>query len=177
MAKTREQKEENIKELTQDLTIMKSAVFANFKGVSVNDTEELRNECRKNDIHYSVTKKTLLKLALEKTDIKGVDVKSLAGNLAAAFGLKDEMAPAKTLYNFSQKHEGFKLLGGIMEKKFLSAAEVESLAKLPSRKELLAKLVGSIKAPVTGLVNVLAGNLRGLVIVLNAIKDAKTGTQ
>ena len=84
------------------------------------------------------------------------------------------MAPAKILEQFSKTNGAVKIIGGVIERKFITAAEVIALAKLPSKQELLAKLVGTINAPISGFVNVLAGNLRGFVQVLNAIKDQKT---
>jgi len=119
------------------------------------------------------SKKTLLKKALAESALS-VNADEFTGSLAVAFGLTaEETAPAKILAKFGKDKEAIKIQGGLLEGKFISAAKVLELAKLPSRLELLARTVGAIKAPITGFVNVLAGNLRGLVNVLNAIKDSK----
>jgi len=174
MPKTRKQKEHSVQTLDEKLSQSKSLVFANFSGLKVKDATKLRRLCKAEGAVYEVDKKTLLKIAFEKSGISGVDVKSLPGAVAVVYGLTDEVAPAKVLEQFSKTNEAVKIIGGVIERKFISASEVIALAKLPSKQQLLAKLVGTINAPVSGFVNVLAGNLRGFVQVLNAIKDQKT---
>jgi len=93
--------------------------------------------------------------------------------VATFMALGDEVSAARIVNNFSKTHEILQVFGGVLEGKFISVAMVKSLANLPSKQELLAKLVGSINAPVSGFVNVLAGNLRGLVGVLNNIAKSK----
>jgi len=173
MPKTKKQKELSVQSLDEKLANSKSLVFANFSGLKVKDATVLRRLCKAEGAVYEVDKKTLLKIAFEKSGFAGVDIKSLPGAVAVVYGLADEIAPARILEQFSKKNEAVKIIGGIFEKKFIVAAEVIALAKLPGRQELLAKLVGAINAPVSGFVNVLAGNLRGFVQVLNAIKDQK----
>lgn len=173
MAKTKEQKKQTLAELEDNFVKSKAAVFVNFQGLNVKDTIVLRNLLRKEKIEYEVVKKTLLKLAVEKTGQEGVDPKSLNGNIAVAFGFEDEVTPARVLNQFRATHEALKILGGTMEKKYIDAAKVIELANIPGRQELLAKLVGSINSPLSGFVNVLAGNLRGLVQVLKAISEKK----
>ena len=98
---------------------------------------------------------------------------SMDGSYAMACGLEDEVAPAKMLADFAKKHEALKILGGILEGKTVDKTAIGFLAKLPSKPELLAKLVGSLQSPISNMVNVLAGNLRGLVQVLNAYQKSK----
>jgi len=170
MAKTKQKKEELLKNLKAKLADSKSIVFANFTGLSVKDTEDLRAKCREAEVEYLVAKKTLLKKALEEA---GFEVPKLEGEISAAFSVKDEVIAAKVLDTFAKGHEQIKFLAGILENKMIDAEEVKGLAKLPSKDELFAKMVGSIKAPISGFVNVLSGNLRGFVNVLNAIKESK----
>jgi len=179
MPKTRQEKEITINSLTEDLARFKAAVFFDFTGLKVKHINQLRRLCEKEKINYIVAKKTIMKIALEKAGIAGFEPKSLVGNVAMAIGFEDEVAPAKLIAKFAKDNEALKLLAGILvagpkEYKFLDLAGVKSLASLPSKLELLAKMVGSIQAPLAGLVNVLSGNLRGLVQVLNSIKDKKT---
>ena len=173
MAKTKEQKQVHVDALVADLKESKSAVIANFQGLTVQATEELRAKCRENNIKFIATKKTLLKRALSALDLD-VDTKSFEGGVSVAFGLTDEVAPAKVIADFAKDNEIVTMFGGVLEGSYIDNAKVAELSKLPSKEELYARLVGSINAPVSGFVNVLAGNIRGLANVLNAIKDNKT---
>ncbi len=173
MAKTREQKEKMVKETTDKLNKAKSLVFANFTGLKVNEVRELKKEAKKQDVEVSVVKNSLFELALKNSDLKDVKLEKFKGPNAVAFGYADEVAGAKILHQFAKKHKVMQLLGGILGKALLSSKEVVNLAKLPSKEEMLARTVGTIKAPITGFVNVLAGNLRGLINVLSAVKDKK----
>ena len=173
MAKTKQQKKEEIAKLADSFRSAKSVVFTSYDGLSVADSQILRNNLRKEAVSYLAAKKTLLKRAMDESAVSGIDIGSFAGSLGLAFGQADEVAPAKLLVKFAKGKENLKIHGGILEGAFITAEKVLELAKLPSRLELLARTVGTIKAPLTGLVNVLAGNLRGLVNVLNSIKDKK----
>lgn len=174
MAKTKEQKKKTMEGLEDKFSRIKSAVFVNFTGLNVKDATALRRVLKKENVDYGVAKKTLLKLALEKTGHEGIEPKKFDGEIAVAFGYEDEIMPAKLLNQFRAQHEALKIIGGILEKKFIDAARVLELANIPGKQELLAKLVGSINSPVSGFVNVLAGNLRGLAQVLKAMSEKKT---
>lgn len=173
MPKTRQQKEKTVKELADGLKRAKSVVFTSFSGLSVADSRDLRNKLRNEQVEFEVSKKTLLKKALSGRELEISAIDELKGNIGVAFGLADEVAPAKIIAAFNKAHDQLKIEGGILENKFLSREKIKELALLPSKLELLAKLVGTIKAPISGFVNVMAGNLRGLVNVLNAIKEKK----
>lgn len=173
MPKTKTEKEKIVKDLVDLFKRMKSAVFIDFKGLKVKEITELRQLCRQAGISYAVAKKTLLKIASKESGLD-FDPHSVKGSFATAFGLADEAAPAKVLADFAKTHEALKILGGFLESKVVSQETILSLAKLPAKSELLAKLVGSIQAPLAGLVNVCAGNLRGLVNVLEAYKDKQS---
>jgi len=173
MAKTRAQKEDALKDLADKLKSFKSLVFADYKGLKVKEAAEIKRLCKKQNVSYLVAKKTLIKLALEKAGYKDIDVKALQGNIAIVIGLEDEVAPAKIVANFAKDHKALKLLGGIMESKFIDLDQVTALSKIPSKVELLSQLVRTMNSPVSGFVNVLAANIRGLLTVLNGIKDSK----
>lgn len=175
MAKTKQQKQEIVDNIKQKLTDSEAIVFGDYYGLSVNEMEELRNKLRENNAELVVAKKTLFNVALKEVgEIEGLDIKSLPGGFGAAFGFEDEVAPAKILAEFSEEHEALNLNGGVLEGKFIPNEQVLALAKLPSKDELIAKVVGSIKAPVSGLVGVMKGNLRNLVGVLGAIQENKS---
>ncbi|OGY47622.1 MAG: 50S ribosomal protein L10 [Candidatus Buchananbacteria bacterium RIFCSPHIGHO2_01_FULL_47_11b] len=174
MAKTRKEKEVAVKDYSEKLTNALGLVFANFDGLSVKDVEALRKKCREQGIDYVVAKKTLMKRALAEAGIEGIDPKQFEKGVASVFSFDDEVAAAKVVGQFAKDHEALQPIGGLLEKKFIDSAMVMQLSKLPSKTELLAKVVGSIQAPVSGFVNVLAGNLRNLVYVINAIKESKS---
>lgn len=171
MPKTKQQKKEILRKLTEKFKESKGVVFAGFSGLTVKQADELRKKCREAEVEYFVAKKTLIKKALKEV---GLAERDFAGEVAAAFSKKDEVAAAKTLYDFAKENEQISLLAGILEDKLIEEEQVQGLAKLPSKQELLAKLVGSINAPAGGMINVLAGNLRGLVQVLKAVQESKS---
>ncbi len=152
----------------------KAIVFANFQGLKVSESDELRRECRKNDIKVLAAKKTLVKRACEDVGLTNVDPKIFQGGVATFMGMNDEVVAAKIVNTFAKTHDVLKIFGGTLEGKFVDAMAIKNLAALPSKTELLARLVGSINAPVSGFVNVLAGNLRNLVCVLNNVAKAKS---
>lgn len=168
---TKDQKRELVKNLAGQIKAAKSVVFADFRGLKVKDLSELKKELRKSDASFKVMKKTLMKIAFKNAGID-FDSKKLKGQIAVSLS-PDEVSAAKIIDTFSRKNENIKILGGIADAREMTASEIKALAKLPGREELLAKLVGTIKAPVSGFVNVMAGNLRGLVQVLKAVADSK----
>jgi large subunit ribosomal protein L10 len=172
MPKTKVQKEATISQLVTSFQKSKATVFANFQGLKVKESEELRKLCRGENVEYLAVKKTILKKALEQVG-KDIDTKSFAGGIATVFGYDDEVAPAQIIANFAKSHEVVKIFGGILEGSFIDHVKVTALSMLPSKHQLLGQLVGTLNAPMSGFVNVLAGNLRGLVTVLNAVKEKR----
>lgn len=174
MPKNKEQKGEILRTLKRKVGESKSIVFAKYDALTVKENEELRKQLKAENNEYLVAKKTLIDIALKENNIEGVDAKKLEGKVAIVFSFSDEVASAKIIDGFRKTHEGkIDFVGGVLENRFLSAAEVNSLAKLPSKHELYGRLVGTLNAPISGFVNVMAGNLRGLVTVLKAIEEKK----
>jgi large subunit ribosomal protein L10 len=174
MPKTRAQKQVILTGLEEKVKSAKSVVFAKFAKLGVKENEDLRHRLKAEGGEYYVAKKTLFSIAF-KNNKQEVDFKNMDGQVAAIFGYQDEVAPAKIIDTFRKEAEEPKIffLGGVLENKFISKEMVDNLAKLPSKKELYAKMVGSMNAPISGFVNVLAGNLRGLVTCLKAISEKK----
>ena len=170
---TKQQKIELVKELAEKIKVAKSAVFVDYKGLKVKDSTDLKKSLRKAGVDYVVVRKTLLDIALKNAGIEGASIKALDGQIALSLSNTDEISGAKIIDTFSKTNENVKMLGGVLGKQVMNAEEVKALAKIPSKEELLAKLVYTLNAPVSGFVNVLAGNLRGLVQVLNAVKEQK----
>lgn len=172
MPKTKQQKEAEVKKLKDSLKEAKTVVFVSYDGLKVKESQKLRGNFKKEGVVYFALKKSLLNKALEGSKLP-IKMDELSGSLAAAFGYADEVAPAKILTSFMKDKESLKIRGGLLENKYLSAPEILALGQLPSKLELLAKTLATMKAPISGLVNVLIGNLRGLVNVLKAVKEAK----
>lgn len=170
MAKTRKEKEGIVLKLNEQLDSAKSAVLVNYKGLTVSETEELRDELRKSDVTFAITKNSLFGIVLKD---KGIEVEKeiLDQPIAVAFGMGDEIAPAKGINDFAKTHEALEIIGGLYQNEYIAKDRVMVLANLPSREELYAKVVGSLASPLSGLVNVLSGNLRGLVNVLAQYRD------
>ncbi|MFA6537526.1 MAG: 50S ribosomal protein L10 [Patescibacteria group bacterium] len=173
MPKSKLQKEELLSTLVTRFGQAKSIVFASQDGLTVSASQDLRKKAKAEGVEMMAVKKTILQMALNKSGLTGADISAMSGSLAVAVSDKDEVAPAKVIKDFAKTNEKVALRGGFMNGAVLSLVEVQKIADLPSKQELLAKLVGSLNAPVAGFVNVLAGNLRGLVTVLGAIKNNK----
>lgn len=165
MVLSREQKEQQIQQLTEHLKQDKAILLINFQGLKVNEIGELRHKLREEGSGYKVVKNTLLKIAF-KNSHQSIDESLLDQPLALVFSTDDEITPSKVVYNFQKEHEALKIVGGILEGSFVDKSVIENWAILPDREELYARLVGSISAPISGLASVLRGNLFGIVSVL-----------
>jgi len=169
MALTKQQKQKVLDDLKDKIAKQKAMVLVGITGLKVKDISELRKKLKTSDGNLKVAKKTLIEKAFKekKLDFNKNDYKE---ELALTFGFKDEIFPAKAVYEFSQTSPNLKILGGFFEGKFLEAEKVIELAQLPGKEELLARLVGSISSPISNLVNVLQGNIKGLITVLAKAK-------
>lgn len=175
MAKTRLQKEKLIEGLDSKVSRMKAAVIIDYKGLKVKETEALRNLLREKGTEFNVSKNTLTKIALRKYGIE-FDESVFKKPVAIAFAMEDETAPAREITLYAKKNEAIEILGGILENKFIDKESVARLASLPTKQEMYARLAGTVAAPISGLANVFAGNLRGMVNALNAIKESKSSS-
>ncbi|MFA6918556.1 MAG: 50S ribosomal protein L10 [Patescibacteria group bacterium] len=164
MPKTRSKKAAIIGSLEEKAEKMKSAVFINYSGIPVKEIDVLRNKCRDEGAEYMATKKTLLKNVLKKRGISEIDSQELSGEIATVFGYEDEIAPARIVAGLAKENNKLKFIGGIFEGNYIDAVKVTELSKIPSRKELLSKLVGCLSNPLSGIVR-----------VINAIKESKEG--
>lgn len=173
MPKSKKEKEKIVEKLAEDLNKSKSIVLTDYKGLNVEDIQALRNKVQEADGDFLVTKNTLFRKALEKSGRKDLKIEDLSGPLALGLSFGDETSAAKEIHGFFKEKELPVIKGGILDSDYLSDKETIALAKLPSKDELIAKTVATIKAPVSGFVNVLSGNLRNLVGVLGNIAKAK----
>lgn len=169
MPSTKDQKKKIISGLKEKIEKQKILIFADFTGLKMKDFTNLRKKIKKEGNDIKVAKKTLLGLTLKNAGLE-VDFKRMKGEIAAIFGYGDELSAAKTVYQFAETNKNLRILGGIFEKKFIEAEKTIELGKLPTKKELLGRLVGSISAPISNLVYVLQGNLKSLVFILSKVK-------
>jgi len=169
MAQTKEQKQKSLKEIKENLEKQKAMVFVAYEGLKAADIFNFRKKLKEADGKFLVVKKTLLNLILKDKKIN-INAKDLKGQIAVVFGFEDEISPAKLSYQFSREKEGLRLLAGFFENEIIGSEQVLALAQIPSREELLSKVVGSIASPISGFVNVLQGNLKNFVYLLTNIK-------
>jgi large subunit ribosomal protein L10 len=169
-------KEATIEELREQIAGAKNLFFTNYQGLTVEQISKLRNELRKDGSTYGVVKNTLFKRAAGDELASQLDA-ILAGPTGVVFAGDDPVAPAKALKTFSDTTKPVGVKAAYIDGKLVDAAQVQALAALPPKLELLARLVGSLKSPLQGLVMVLSGNQSGLVRVLNAIRESKSADQ
>ena len=171
MPKSRREKEIITQELTDNLKKMKGLTFVNFSGLKVKEVNQLRRLLKQRGGQYLVAKKTLLKMAFKNSGLEKINLEQIIGGLGLVFAFTDEMAPIKILANFTKDHPNLIIQGGIFNQEFIGPEIVKGLASLPSKEQLLIKLIWTIKSPINNLVYVLKGNLRSLIYILTQIKS------
>lgn len=168
----RPEKAGKVAELKDLLTSSKGVVLVDYCGLTVAEDTELRSKMREAGVKYMVAKNTFIRIAAQEAGIEGLDA-YLEHNTAVAFSAEDPVAPAKILNDFSKDHKALEIKAGVLDGKVIGLDEVKAVAELPSREELLAKLVGSMQAPISGLANVLQGTIRNFVYTLEAVRQKK----
>lgn len=181
MALNKTQKQEIMEDLKDKIAKQKAIILVGITGLKVKDMTLLRRKVKAIDGNLKVIKKTLAERVLREKKLIGDEDKSSSSTpffdknefkeeLAFVFGFGDELSSAKVAYQFSKENDKLKILGGFIENQMKTNEEVIILAQLPSRKELLAELVGSIQAPVANFVYALNYNIKGLITVLAKAK-------
>ncbi|MBW6509285.1 MAG: 50S ribosomal protein L10 [Desulfuromonadales bacterium] len=168
----RTEKEQVVQELAKRLAETDAAFLADYRGINVDQATRLRRELTQAGVEYRVVKNNLIKLAAKGTSAEPLQ-KFCAGPTAIALAGADPVTPAKILSKFAKDVQAFELKAGVLGGKLLSVADINALADLPSREELLAKALASMNAPVSNFVGTLAAIPRSLVQVLNAIGQSK----
>ena len=171
----RDNKQELVTEMHERLTRAKAVFLADFRGMSVGKATILRNELRGASVEYKVFKNSLLDRATLGTDMECLSP-YLTGPTAIAISYDDPVGAAKVLSKFAKDPQGkFVLKVGVLSGKLLDVKQIQALAELPSREVLLAKMLGSMQAPATNFVGVLAALPGSLVRALDAIRAQKAG--
>lgn len=167
-----EQKKEAVQALAEKLKTAVSGVLVDYRGLTVEQDTELRNELRKAGVEYKVVKNTLTRFAAKETGYEDLD-SFLHGPTSLALTYESPVAAAKVLTKFAKDHESLEIKAGFVDGKVVDLNQIKALAELPSREELIAKVLGGFNAPISGFANVLNANLKGLVVALNAIAEQK----
>ena len=167
MPKTRQQKEQIVQNLKEKLSLAKSVVFADYKGLNMKQLSDLRNKLRDAQAELVVIKNTLLGLALPTSEFEGPT--------ATLFAYDDAISPIKILVKGLKDVGTGKIKMGFLGTDFLDETQIVQLATLPTKDELRGKTIGILAAPLQGMVSVLQGNLRNLVYALSEIQKSKGG--
>lgn len=164
-----------VEEFRGELETASAAFVTQYRGMTVAEMMVLRGRIRAAGGSYRVVKNTLAKRAAQGTRFQALDP-FLTGPTAIAWG-SDPAAPAKALADYAKENPKLVLVGGVLDGKTLRVEEIHALAKLPSREVLLAQLMGVMKGPLQGLVNVLNGVPRALVRALDQVRQQKEGAE
>jgi len=168
----KQNKVDAVAEITADLKAADVYYFVDYRGLTFAEATDLRARLRKVDAELKVVKNTLGKIAAANAGVEGLD-ELLQGPTAIAYVHGDPARVAKTIQDFIREKKKAVIRGGKLQRSVLTASEVEAIASLPSREQLIAQIVGAIASPLHGLANVLAGPIRGLVVVLGQVQQEK----
>ena len=166
------EKQELVKALSEKLGGSVAGVLVDYRGTDVVSDTEMRRKMREAGVEYSVIKNTMLRFATTEVNLDGLH-SVLEGPTALAIHPDDPVAPAKAVYAFIGKDKPMQVKAGFVEGRVISVAEVEALSKLPAKDVLVAQVLGTMIAPITGLATVLNANIRGLAVALQAIVEQK----
>lgn len=155
------QKQQQVAELAENMKDAKLILFTDYKGITVDAVTKLRTDLRNAKAEYKVIKNNITRRALAECKIEGLDDK-LEGTTAVVISHDDYLEPAKAIYNFAKENEFYKIKGGVIEGKVMSAEEIITLAKLPSRETLLSMLAGA-----------LLGNISKVAVALDQVRIKK----
>lgn len=151
-----------------------AGVLVDYKGITVADDTKLRNDLRAASVEYGVVKNTLMRFAAEDLGYSDLS-KYLEGTTAFASSTSDPVAAAKVLVKYADASKGkFTIKAGFVDGKVIDADEVKRLASLPAKEVLVAQVLGGFNAPISGFVNVLSANIRGLAVALKAIAEKQS---
>ena len=171
-AKILAKKQDEVKKMADMYKDAKTIVIADYLGLTVAQDTQLRAGFRASDVEYKVQKNRILLLALKEIGIDNVN-DLLQGPSAIASSKEDYVLPAKMCAEAEKKYKAFDIKGGIMDGKVVTADDIKALANLPSKEELVGKVLSGLNAPIYSFVNVLAANLRGFARVIGAIAEKK----
>jgi large subunit ribosomal protein L10 len=168
----RDEKAAAISELETGIGKATNAFLIEFKGITVPQVTELRKQVRESSSSYVVVKNTLALIAVKDSPLKALE-KQFSGPTAVAYNTTDAVALAKALTKFAKDVPAVQFKGAMLDGQIVPASEIQNIANLPSRGELISKLLYLMQSPIRGLVTVLAANIRNLAVVLDQIAKQK----
>ena len=163
-----------VADIKDKMSRAQSIVLVDYRGLTVEEVTDLRNQFRKAGVEYAVLKNTMLTLAARDLQIEGLE-EHLKGPTAVAFGYEDPVAPAKIITEYAKKNKKISVKCGLVDQKVIDVDGVTALAELPPKEVLIAKLMGSLNSPISGFVGVLSGVLRSFVYAVEAVRKQKAG--
>ncbi len=169
----RSEKEAIVAEVADKASRAVAMYFADFSRMTVEEETDLRREFRKAGVEYTVAKNTLVKKALERVTGYDTVLNKLVGPTGIAFAYDDVAAPARIIKKFADKTGKFALKAAVLEKQVYDGSKLDQIAKMPSRKEIVASILGSLQSPIVGIVGVLHAIPRDLVNVVDALEKKK----
>ncbi len=168
----RELKSIQVKDFHEKFSSAEAAFLAGYSGIKVEGMTEIRRSLREASVEFKILRNTLAKRAIKDTPYESLD-EHFNGPIAVALTSKDVAAAAKALIKFAKEEPNFEIKVGALDGKILTVDEIKGLAELPSREELIAKLLGVLKNVPGGFVGVLSGVPRKFVLALSAIQREK----
>lgn len=172
MSKTRSQKEELLKKYKELIETRSGYLLVNSDKIDTATVTDLKIQLKDAGANFSVLKNSIFKVALQDKD-QPLDIQNFDGPTALITFEQDPTQPAKLVKKVQKDTELLEAKGGVFEGEFLSAERVMQLADIPSREELLSRLVGTMNAPLSGFMNAVTGNVRGFTMVLKGISEKK----
>ena len=161
-----------VEEIIEKIKASKSVVLVDYNALTVKEVSELRNKCKQSNCEYKVYKNTLVRKALNELGYNQFDA-DLNGPTAVTFGA-DETAAAKAMVAAAKDYDGkIKVKSAFVDNAYVDKAGVQALATMPSKEELIAKMLGSVQAPIANFAGVLSNLMSGIVRVLNGIAQSK----
>jgi large subunit ribosomal protein L10 len=173
--KTRAQKAAEVSELTEEIGKANNAFLIDFKGITVPQVTELRKQVRETKSGYVVVKNTLALIALKDSPIVAMR-EQFTGPTAIAFNAADAVALAKALTKFAKDVPAVRFKGAMLNGQVVPTEQIQTIATLPSREELVSKLLFVLQSPIRGLATVLQANIRNLAVVLGQIEKQRSTT-
>lgn len=170
MSKAVEMKKVVVEEIKEKIEASQSAVLVDYRGLTVEETTELRKKFREAGVDYKVYKNSLMRFAFKDAGMEDFN-QYLTGPNGIAFGMEDAVAPAKISKEFAKDHKNLEIKAGVVDGKVIDLNGVIGLADLPPREVLIAQVLGGLNGPISGFANVLNANMRNLVYALDAIRE------
>lgn len=169
---TREEKRQFVQQWNQEIKEVPFAILVDYRGLSVADVTELRTKLKGCNCRYQVVKNSLARLAVPGTTLEAL-TDYFDGPIAVAYNMEDPVGMAKTLVGFAKEKPALEIRCGVVDGRLLESGQIEELSRMPSREELLGKLLYLLNYPIQGLATTLKNIVRNLAVVLGQVAGSK----